>query len=123
MRLHELTPEQIEEWRRRRAEVGRRKYGDAHLQRYGLVDVMEELLDAQNIVELLVNRILGTDHAAAVNAQAGVLAIRSALWEMAYELQNLDKLLPDHVCSDEQGGERVWWSEQVRRDDEVCMCG
>jgi len=56
MRLHQLTDKQIHEWRMARLEYGRQKYGDRHLQRYNLVDLMEELLDALNIVEFVNER-------------------------------------------------------------------
>ena len=119
MRLHELTPEQIEEWRRARLDAGRAKYGDAHMQRYGLVDVMEELLDAENILtHLFLERMKSAYPKGMSLAQFKRLAIINEDLGRAIEgLQELDALLPDHVCSDEQGGERIWWSEQVRRDD------
>lgn len=113
MRLHELTPEQLHEWRRERRDAGREKYGDSHLERYNLVDVMEELLDAVNIVKLLQHRLdcAGFEltpeyHAATDDVAHGI----------AYAVQavvNLDRLLPDELCTDERGGDRIWWSEQA----------
>ena len=57
MRLSDLTRAQIDEWRKARMEKGQEKYGDAHLERYNLVDIVEKLLDAQNIICLLQDRL------------------------------------------------------------------
>ena len=42
LRLHHLTSSDLREWIQARKEAGQKRYGDAHLKRYGLVDVAEE---------------------------------------------------------------------------------
>jgi len=102
-RLHELTDEQVHEWRMARLEYGRQKYGDRHLKRYNLVDLMEELLDALNIVEF-------------VNERAGhvpkMALIEKTIKDLILALPIVDKHIKDEHCTDEEGGERIWWSKQ-----------
>lgn len=116
MRLHKLTPAQIEEWREARRAAGRSKYGDAHMQRYGLVDVMEELLDTLNILDLVDSRMYRqVDVLTMFQAQYQLLAVRKAIGEAVTQLLKADKPLPDHVCTDEQGGKRIWWGCSCQR--------
>lgn len=112
MRLHKLTPEQIEAWRECRAQVGRNKYGDKHLQRNGPADIMEELLDSENILELMVSRVIQQCGELTHRQQVQINALAKALTDAKTALVELDKYLPDKVCTDEQGGERVWLSDQ-----------
>lgn len=99
-----------------RMDAGREKYGDAHLQRYGLVDVMEECLDASNISRLAIDR---ADLDAIENGNVAThLNYKVALWEFVglmgqaiNKLREIDTLAPDALCTDERGGERVFWSE------------
>src|SRR5690625_2637571 len=117
MRLHELAPAQIEEWRQARMDAGRAQYGDAHMRRYGLVDVMEELLDAINIIDLAAERM-----AAEPECASSVRSLRLSVQLLIAAVRDTDKVLPDRLCSEAQGVERVWWSEQVRY--KVCdECG
>lgn len=115
MRLHELTPEQIEQWRQARLEAGQSRYGDAHLQRYGLVDVMEELLDASNILTLFMDRVregMVSDTQRAEIAMR-VYTAKVSLGFVANLISGLDSIVPDELCTDERGGARIWWSEQA----------
>lgn len=115
MRLHELTPEQIEQWRKARLDAGKSRYGDAHLQRYGLVDVMEELLDANNILGLFMDRVR---EGMVTDTQRSDIAVRVytakiALGFVASLISGIDSVVPDELCTDESGGDRIWWSEQA----------
>lgn len=118
MRLHEVTQDQIDEWAARRAEVGRNKYGDAHLKRYNLVDVMEELLDATNILGLWAERMKAegvANNPGMLGDPEGVLrcmeGVVAGLDRAISGLIALDKHFPDHLCTDEEGGQRVWWRQ------------
>lgn len=116
-RLHELTREQLEAWRRERARVGREKYGDAHLNRYGLVDVMEELLDALNIMDLTDCRV-GPFGVETSTYYTEMVRLEAALRKAIAAAQAADRALPDIECTDEQGGDRIWWSEHAGSDDD-----
>ena len=100
MRLHQLTDEQIHEWRMARLEHGRKKYGDRHLKRYNLVDLVEELLDALNIVEFYEERVKGTMPVDELKQMINY-CIKSA--------KTLDQFTSRENCTDEEGGERIWW--------------
>ena len=115
MRLHELTQAQFEQWRQARFDAGQSRYGDAHLQRYGLVDVMEELMDADNILTLFMYRVresMATDTQRDEIA-ARIYTIKVVLGFLASLVRELDSVVPDDLCTDERGGERIWWSEQA----------
>lgn len=115
MRLHELTQKQFEQWRQARFDAGQSRYGDAHLQRYGLVDVMEELIDADNILALFVDRVregMVTDTQRDEIA-ARLYTAKVVLGFLASLILSLDSVVPDDLCTDERGGERIWWSEQA----------
>lgn len=103
-RLYQLTPEDIDAWRKARLEDGQRKYKDGHLQRYGMVDVLEELLDAANILWLSFERT--QKHLPAYEA------LRDKLAESMDAAIVLDEKLDDDDCTDEKGGERIWWDDQ-----------
>lgn len=120
MRLSDLTRAQIDEWRKARMEKGQEKYGDSHLERYNLVDIAEELLDAQNIIWLIQDRLCkepdlwwdceswaGT---ASVQLEQAYGGIEMVLWF----LRTTDEVLSDRYRNDTKGGERVWWSEARR---------
>jgi hypothetical protein len=108
-RLHQLSAHEIVKWREERQKAGEGKYSDTHLQRYGAVDITEELLDAENIAEKLADR-----------CQNARVDIREWM-EFEYVLKHieaacqwlikLDENLPDRVCTDEKGGYRPGWSE------------
>ena len=108
-RLHELSPEEIEEWREARAEAGREKYGVDHLNRYNLVDVMEELLDALNILSLLEEQLIGENTHYIVLTQ--MMEFRQIIYENIDKLQEMDKHLQEKFCEDRKADERVWWDD------------
>lgn len=113
-RLHELNQKQIEQWRLARQEVGRKRYGDKHLQRYGAVDIMEELLDVENILNLTYDRIrCGTLSMSDMELVIKeLITFRTHLWQLQSQLLKLDKCLEDDECTDEQGGIRIFWGEK-----------
>ncbi len=119
MRLADVTNPQIDEWRAARLEAGQKKYDDAHLERYNLVDVMEELLDAQNIVALMQDRLLEDAGWSLSSSWAGdvfteLAQVFSGIEMVLRFLQGIDLRLPDSYRDDAKGGERVWWSDQGR---------
>lgn len=113
-RLHQLTKVDISAWQKARLKKGQEKYKDSHLKRYSLVDVMEELLDAQNILALGIERItknMKSNKDALKYAPA--LFESNTLWNRINsaieDIIELDQKLPDDVCTDEKGGLRIWW--------------
>ncbi len=111
MRLHELTNEQIEEWRQARMKIGEKRYEDTHLGRYNLVDVMEEILDALNILVRLSNRCFKQNRFLPQKAVSELYSLTNMLDFTIQNVQMADKEIPDELCTDEEGGERVWWNE------------
>jgi hypothetical protein len=105
-RLHELTPQQIEEWRKARLAWGQTIYGNRDLQRYNAVDVMEELLDCINILERFENR---AKHQGFKTGFYDKNRLVGAINEAIIWLRSLDARLPDEMCTDENGGKRIWW--------------
>lgn len=119
MRLHQLTSEQIDQWRQARLEAGQAQYSDAHLNRYGLVDIMEEVLDAVNILGLWAERLnkagfSGKDVTNPDNFVGLLENIIRGIEDVGNWVIELDEYLPDDLCTDERGGNRIWWSEQPR---------
>lgn len=112
-RLCEMSREQIDEWRDSRQSAGCKKYADKHLQRYGAVDIMEELLDAENILNLLYDRVRRAEISPAYLEVVllNIIKFGTNLTKIQDELLNLDECLDDNVCTDEQGGNRIWWGE------------
>lgn len=87
------------------------------MQRYGLVDVAEEVLDGINILQLHLERNKAANPKGMVLSQyTEFMMLLRDLERVIGSLQRLDALLPDEVCTDEQGGERVWWSRQSRME-------
>ena len=105
-RLHELNNEQLKEWVKARKEVGREEYGDAHLKRYNLVDVVEELIDAYIILELFHEKmeIYGVNYPIPDKNE-----IRNNLYQLIIKLQKLDEFIPDKACTDNT--HRIWWGD------------
>ena len=107
-RLHKITSAELEEWKRERMRVGQLKYGGRDTKRYNLVDVVEELLDALNILERFENRAR-VQGLADYNQQMRLRRIREDVVSDLAMVRSLDELLPDELCTDENGGERIWW--------------
>lgn len=116
MRMHEVTADQMIEWLAARYEAGREKYGDAHLHRYGLVDVIEEVLDAINILKLWAERMEAENIRPSLEDPEAyerlVDQVLDGFADVLFLIRDLDAHIPGRACSDEQGGHRVWWSEE-----------
>lgn len=108
-RLHKITLAELEEWRQERMRVGQLKYGDRDTKRYSLVDVAEELLDVLNILERFENRARAQGYEIDYNQQMRLRKIKDDVFSDLARVRNLDELLPDELCTDENGGERIWW--------------
>ena len=111
-RLCDLYAGELDAWAKRRLDVGREKYGDAHLQRYNLVDVMEELLDANNIMNLLLERVcedaeIGRRNEIIVETLGTITLVKSTMNLICA----IDRLCPDYFRDDAKGGKRIWWGE------------
>ncbi len=85
------------------------KYGDWDTKRYSLVDVAEELLDVLNILERFENRARAQGYEIDYNQQMRLRKIKDDVFSDLARVRNLDELLPDELCTDENGGERIWW--------------
>lgn len=112
-RLRRVSHEDLKSWGNARLKAGRARYGNAHLRRYGVVDIMEELLDAQNIACLLWERARqgGLTVEQEDEIYDAIETLQVGLDRLSYVLYRLDRLLPDELCTDEQGGHRIWWSD------------
>jgi hypothetical protein len=108
-RLGDLTIEEILAWLDERRRVGSEKYGDAHLQRYGLVDVVEKLIDAMVIAGLVARRCILAGAQNAVEINELLYKLSEGMAECLLKARRIDKLLSDELCTDEQSGERIWW--------------
>ena len=109
-RLHEITSAELEDWKRARMNVGQLKYGDRDTKRYNLVDVVEELLDALNILERFENRAR-VQGLVDYNQQMRLRKIKDDVFSDLARVRSLDELLPDELCTDENGGKRIWWGD------------
>lgn len=108
-RLHELDCNDLYEWRAARQKVGADKYKDKHLRRYGLVDVMEEILDAKNILQLALDRQIQQGCYFGTRSLDYFYRILERLTDIKRLLIEYDELFPDNLCTDEEGGDRIWW--------------
>jgi len=108
-RLYNLTAADLTAWRQERMRVGQQRYGDRDSGRYNLVDVVEELLDVLNILERFENRARAQGYGFS-ELQKILLGITKEKAEVLIGLvQSFDKGIPDDLCTDENGGERIWW--------------
>lgn len=108
----------IEDWRKERMKVGQLRYGDRDLKRYNLVDIVEELLDALNIMERMINR----SNVYKNNGYGNTLKFGSAYEDFKEKISNalslvndIDKLLPDDFVTDENGDDRIW-VDNIRKE-------
>ena len=108
-RLHKITPGELKEWKQERMRVGQLKYGDRDTKRYSLVDVAEELLDVLNILERFENRARAQGYEIDYNQQMRLRKIKDDVFSDLARVRSLDEILPDELCTDENGGERIWW--------------
>lgn len=109
-RIFKLSNYFIEQWRQERMRVGQTRYGNRDLKRYNLVDVTEELLDALNIMERMVNRgkYFQKGFYSVLKRHISCYKIEETINEAILLIRELDKNLPDEFCTDENGDERIW---------------
>jgi hypothetical protein len=108
-----MTSDEFDEWVEKRKEWGSNKYGDDHKERYTVLDEMEEILDLLHIHEKggkdrILKYALNCDNEL---AKQYILRYYNSIKIKAEEIKEclliLDKMLPDEICSDEKGGERI----------------
>jgi len=119
LRLHHLTFSDFREWIQARKEEGQKRYGDAHLQRYGLVDVAEELQDSLIEMELVLDRLKKQGIKVQPELREMIVAFSGLVGMALSALLAIDKDLPDEVCTDERGGDRIWWGRKIRNEEGV----
>ena len=124
-RLNELNGQELLRWAQERFRVGQLKYGKAHLQRHTLVDVMEELLDADNVLSLTTLKIAVRKHEPVKAEVENRLDVLNAIADIQTEIrrvmdkvQQLDKMLPEEFDRDEKGGKRIWWNQEAGHGQE-----
>lgn len=120
-RLHQLTEEELFAWKEARKAVGWQIYGQDSYRRYNLVDVMEEVMDAEVILDRFEERPMREMAPGRLALWYSLLPvdyktlsrIRFHLAEIKSLLQQLDRAVPDYACTDEAGGERIWWKSST----------
>lgn len=108
-RLHQLNGKELIEWSAARLHHGQERYGQSHRNRYGLVDVVEELHDAVNILYLTQDRLQWQGAWPDKPVLEAFGRVRWMITQAREYVRALDKHLPDATCTDERGGERIWW--------------
>ena len=105
----------IPKWQEARFEVGQQKYKDAYLDRYNGVDILEELLDARNILRLALHRI-AEQNGGEVPMQVACIAksLDYVIEDAIAHVFEMDEWLKDEWCTDGNGGKRIWWPDGVR---------
>lgn len=111
-RLHHLKSSDFREWIQARKEAGQKRYGDAHLKRYGLVDVAEELQDSLIEMELVLDRLKKQGIEIQPEMKEMIAAFSGLVGMALSALLAIDEKLPDEVCTDECGGDRIWWGRK-----------
>ena len=105
MLLRKMPMSMLERIRKERFRVGQEKYGDKHLKRDNLWDVMEELLDAENILNLAKDRYTRQlSRPLPIEYWEFRIRLNEAITYLLYELS---EKWPDVVATDEEGGERI----------------
>lgn len=113
-RLYLLMPRQVYAWEQKRSEIGKQRYGERHLQRYNLVDVMEELLDALVILDRFEDRIekqCDSESLEIVRKFNSHARLRRHIKGAIQSMIELDSHFNGDICTDEQGGDRIWWND------------
>ena len=113
--VHEVSREELEQWRQERLRVGQQRYGDRDLKRYGLLDVTEELLDCLNILERMENRIQvqGVEEKDARATRAAMQLVKNRVQQAIDEVQIVDEIVPAELKTDENGDDRIWWNDDT----------
>src|SRR5690606_33904211 len=118
-RLHQLSDRELEEWQEARKAVGWEKYGESSYRRYNLVDVMEELMDAEVILDRFEERLQRQGFTLFSDRYMKLMAIRDCLAQAKALIRRLDFSLPGSVCTDEMGGKRIWWNERHPKKEDT----
>ena len=117
VRISELSKKDFIDHRVKKLEIGQREYGDSDLQRYNLLDVLEEQADSLNILDRFENRLEHEDDL--TEYEQSILdgdcteykKLREAIEFVYRKLFLLDAQLSDTICSDENGGNRVHFGD------------
>lgn len=116
-RLHTLTAAELIEWRQERMRIGRERYGERDTGRYNLVDVVEELLDVLNILVRLENRARVQGYEFSWIEIATLVGLKNETRNLIDNIALLDKRMPDRLCTDENGGKRIWWPGEENKQE------
>lgn len=108
-RITGMTDEEFRAWKEARLTAGQKKYGKAHLLRNGILDIAEELLDADNIAELHMKDRWGQMNLEAKRAFHDFIL---SLDKTIQELITLETHLKDSCLDDIAGGKRVGLQER-----------
>ena len=105
----------IQMWMLQRLHAGQEKYKNAHLRRNGLDDIREELLDAQNIAYLMIDRFskqwqyVEQDKETRINNLVEHLV---AICNLALQVCDiLEDEIPAEYLTDEESGGRIFITE------------
>lgn len=116
-RIKDINNEEFGKWKKKREEMGNREYGDDHLQRYNLLDELEELNDMMHIHEKMLNKVMAYEEETGEKVIDNELYFRFRLLQdlaskMKETIYKMDLLMPQELCEDDLGGERVGWPER-----------
>jgi len=110
-RFSDLTQQEFDDWVRAKRKVGEQEYGNKHLKRHGVVDFAEEMLDGVHILDLIFDR-LQREHARKYDLiENKGLEIVELMEDVLHKLREFDAMIDDRHCTDEEGGDRIWWEE------------
>ena len=84
-RLYNLGGKDLYKWQKTRLKEGQKKYGNSDLDRYNLVDIMEELLDAVDILDRMINR-LGYETIINTDFEKEIVKFKYELMELVYRM-------------------------------------
>ncbi len=113
-RVASMSVRQVNALREKRFKVGREKYGDAHMSRYGLLDVLEELLDAQNILDLTSSRIEGSGVVDDQQVFVDISRIYTSIENIINLVKRADEYIPLEAC--EEKIKRIGFDEKGELD-------
>ncbi len=114
MRVKDLSPGDVRKWRDAREKIGRQEYGDDHLDRYNLVDLIEEIIDADVILQRFIDRLEkqhGLDDKNEV-FHSNIGKINNNLNDIIWRCVLLDHHLAEQHVTDGKGGQRVYWTTE-----------
>jgi len=95
LRLCELSKKDVNDLKKARQRHGDKRYGDEHMHKYNLLDVLEELLDARNILDLYSKRIGLQDISKGKRFWEHFKELNRLLLEAEDELRALDLFVTD----------------------------